>query len=263
MYRKLFGPRFYKPLLMCYNSSMKLLAFTTIMLAAFSVLSCAGSPDPVRRFPGMVADMDPISTGSTYARVDRLIGRGLNTVSVETIFHPRLNAVSLEFRHEFVTYRQFWDETARRHFIAAVNSYNADFDARNLIGRHRRTRNIYGTVAGRLEWQTARFTTNHVAYPTIELGYRFREVNIDGRWENRPFFATLMRPAMSEETVESGIGRQESRMLIMYFTRAQAAELVGIFEQAYLMRLIGFNGAHDQNILPPVDVYDRFTDEQD
>jgi len=204
------------------------------ILAALSVLSCANS-NPVRRPPGMVADMDPIPAGTVYALLDRPLGRGLNTVTMETVFHPRLNAVSLEFRYEFVTFRQFWDETGRRQFATALERYNADFEARDLGRQHRRTRNAYGSVAGRLEWQTARFTMNHVAYPTIEIGYRFRE--------NTPFFSTLMRPARAEETLEAGTGRAESRQIIMHFTRAQAADLARIFDQAYLMGLAGLHGA--------------------
>jgi len=215
--------------------------FVAVMTSfvVFSTLSCA-TVDPVRRFPGMVADMDPIPVGTVYGVFDRIIGRGLNTVSMEAVFHPRLNAVALEFRHEFVTFRQFWDETARRHFAMALDRYNEDFDARNLTNRYRRTRNAYGSVTGRLEWQTARFTTVHVAYPVIEIGYRFRD--------NAPFFATLMRPSRSEPSQETGATPVESRQIHMYFTRAQAADLVRIFDQAYLMGLLAMHGTQRHNI---------------
>ena len=215
------------------------LAVVTTIFVVFSTLSCA-TVDPVRRFPGMVADMDPIPVGTVYAVFDRAIGRGLNTVSMEAVFHPRLNAVALEFRHEFVTIRQFWDETARRHFAMALDRYNADFEARELINQHRRTRNAYGSVSGRLEWQTARFTTVHVSYPVIEIGYRFRD--------NAPFFATLMRPARSEPGQETGATPVESRQLQMYFTRAQAADIVRVFDQAYLMGLLEMHGAQRHNL---------------
>ena len=211
----------------------------TIAIVGFSMLSCA-SADPVRRFPNMVADMDPIPVDTVYAVFDRAIGRGLNTVRVEASFHPRLNAVALEFRHEFVTYRQFWDEAARRHFAMALDRYNADFEERSLVNQHRRTRSAYGSVVGRLEWQTARFTTVHVAYPVIHIGYRFRD--------NAPFFATLMRPAMSDPPQGTGGTRVESRQLHMYFTRSQAADIVRIFDQAYLMGLLAMHGTQMRNI---------------
>jgi len=232
---------------------MKLLTAVIATLVVFSALSCA-TPDPVRRFPGMVADMNPIPIGSVYAILDRPMGRGLNTVSAEAVFHPRLNSVSLEFRYGFVTYRQFWDETGRRHFAAALERYNEDFNARNLTNRHRRTRNAYGSVNGRLEWQTARFTTNNVSYPVIEIGYRFRE--------NSPFFTTLTRTAMSEETLTSGSGRTESRQILMYFTRAQAADLVRIFDQAFLMGLVEMYGVRGHVEPLPVDEFYELTDEQ-
>ena len=197
--------------------------------------------------------MDPVSVGSVYAVFDRTMGRGLNVVSMEAIFHPRTNTVSIEFRYGFVTFRQFWDETARRHFSMALDQYNADFDARNLVNRHRRTRNAYGSVAGRLEWQTARFTTNHVSYPVIEIGYRFRE--------NSPFFSTLMRSARSEETADAGTGRTESRQIQMFFTRAQAADLARVFDQAYLMELIGVHGTQGHVVPLFLDDYYEFLDE--
>jgi len=186
----------------------------------------------------MVADMGPIPLGSVYASMDRIVGRGISPVRAEAVFHPRLNAVSLEFRHEFVTYRQFWDEAARRGFAAALERYNAEFEARSLVNRHRQTRSAYGRVAARLEWQTARFTTVHASYPAIELGYRFREVDVGGRWESRPFFAALMRPARSAEN-HPGAGQSESRQLRMYFTRAQAAEIAALFDQPFLMAAVG------------------------
>jgi len=201
----------------------------------------------------MVADMDPISTGPVYIVFDRAFGGGLNQVSVDTVFHPRLNAVSLEFRHEFVTYRQFWDETARRHFITALEHYNADFEERNLINRQRQTRNVYGRVNGRLEWQTARFTATHVSHPVIELGYRFRE--------NAPFFTALMRSARSEEAHGSGLGQTESRQIRMSFTRAQAADLARIFDQTFLMGLVDMHGVQRPAAAPSR--WDDFDDSRD
>jgi len=225
-----------------------------VLLAAFSALSCA-NVDPVRRFPGMVADMDPIPTGAVYVVFDRAFGGGINQVSVDTVFHPRLNAVSLEFRHEFVTYRQFWDEPARRHFLTALERYNADFEERNLVNRQRQTRNVYGRVSGRLEWQTARFTAVHVSYPVIEIGYRFRETGQG----SRPFFTTLMRSARSEEAHGSGLGQTESRQIRMSFTRAQAADLAGIFDQAFLMGLVRMHDAQEPPAATPLwDDFDEF-----
>jgi hypothetical protein len=201
----------------------------------------------------MVADMDPIPVGSVGVSFDRSMARGLSQASAEVVFHPRLNSVSLEFRHEFVTFRQFWDEAARRRFAAALERYNADFEARSLVTRHRRSRAAYGSADVRLEWQMARFTTNRVAYPVVELGYRFREVGAEGRFESRPFFAILMRSATSP-----GAGNDEvdSRPLYMYFTRAQAAELAAMFDQARLMEYVESAPAGAMRPDPAADEYD-------
>ena len=214
----------------------------------------------------MVANMDPIHVGSVYAVFDRAFGIGLNTLPVEAVFHPRTNSVSLEFRYEFVSYRQFWDETARRQFIAALERYNEDFEARNLINRHRQTRSVYGRVNGRLEWQTMRFTAVHVSYPVIEIGYRFRETEQG----SRPFFTTLMRSARSEEAHGSGLGQTESRQIRMHFTPSQAAALADIFDQAFLMGLVQMHGVQEPPSAPlwwddfdDFDDFYEFYDEQD
>jgi len=196
----------------------------------------------------MVADADPIHLGSVYAAFDRIIGGGVNTANVEVFFHPRRNAVALEFRREFVTYRQFWDETARRQFIAGLERYNADFEARALVNRPRQTRSVYGRVSARLEWQTMRFTVLHVAYPTIDIGYRFRE--------NAPFFATLMRSARSAEEMGGGSGQTESRQMFMYFTRDWAADLAAMFDQSFLMGLPELRDVPAQ--APPPAAWDAF-----
>ena len=173
----------------------------------------------------MVADLNPIPAGSGSASLDRVFG-GLTPAEISAVFHPRLNAVSLEFRHEMVSYRLFFDEVARMRFAAALEAYNADFDARNLADRHRRTVAAYGSVSGRLEWQTASFTAVSVSFPTIEFGYRFREKS--------PFFTVLARPSKAD-----GGSGGESRQIRVYFTRAQAAEIATIFDHGFLMGILG------------------------
>jgi len=205
---------------------------TAAALAAFLAVSCA-TDGPPARFPGMVADMDPIPVGSVTAAFDRIFG-GLNAAEIEVVFHPRLNSVSLEFRHELVSYRLFWDVVARQHFVNALELYNADFDARNLVDRHRQTRGVYGRVTGRLEWQTARFTAMHFSYPVVELGYRFRE--------RSPFFALLVRSARSGDSPGGSSPQPDSRQLQIYFTRAQAADLAAMFYQPFLVGLAGIQG---------------------
>ncbi|MDR2952784.1 MAG: hypothetical protein LBU82_06045, partial [Treponema sp.] len=153
-----------------------------------------------------------------------------NKAVIEVIFHPRLNAVSLEFKYELMKYRQFWDEAARKQFASALELYKMDYEDRKLIDKYRKTRSVYGKTKSRLEWEAFKFTKTRISYPTIEIGYKFKE--------KTPFFTTLMRSAKEEMRDGDNSNPMDSQQINMYFTRAQADELVKIFDQAYLLGLL-------------------------
>jgi hypothetical protein len=200
-------------------------------LFSAAALSCT-TADPARKFPDMVADRDPLTVGTIEAQFDRTFSSRLAMLEIKTIFYPRLNSVALEFRHEFITYRQFWSEEARKQFAAALELYKADYEARNLQTRYNRTRGIYGKVKGRVEWETfSGITQTRQSSPTIEFGYRFRN--------NSPFFAVNMNSAKEDKTSGPSQQRVDSSQVIMYFTRAQADYLARLFDQAHLMGTIG------------------------
>jgi len=194
------------------------------------VLSC-GSVDLSKKYPNMVADADPFSVGSVEVQFDRFMSSKVNKVVIETVFHPRYNTVSLEFKYELLRYRQFWDEPARKQFAASLELYKRDFDDRKLIDSYRKTRDVYGKVKGRVEWEAFKYTKTRTSNPTIEIGYKFKE--------NTPFFTTLMRSAKEVMNEEDSSSAMNSQQINMYFTRAQADELVKIFDQAYLLELLG------------------------
>ncbi|MCL2271006.1 MAG: hypothetical protein FWC24_06660 [Treponema sp.] len=209
---------------------MKLLLTNILAAAVFVMLSC-GTVDNSRKYPNMVADADPISAGTIEAQIDRFFSANLNKIVIEVIFYPRLNSVALEFRHEFITYRQFWDLLGRQQFASALELYKKDYAERNLTGKHRKTRSVYGKVKGRAEWESFQFAATHLAYPVIELGYRFKM--------DAPFFVTFMRSTKEEAMSGSDSStRGESQQISMYFTRSQADELVKLFDQAFLMGLL-------------------------
>jgi len=218
-------------------------------IAVFLALSC-GSVDPASKYPNMVANADPVSAGTFEAEFERLFSARLNKAEVEAIFYPRLNAVALEFRYELIRYRQFWDEAARNQFAQALERYKTDYEARTLVDRYGRTRAAYGKLKGRCEWETfRRLGKTRVSYPSIELGYRFRE--------KAPFFATLMRSAR-EANPDSGTGAESSAQINMYFTRAQADELVRLFDQAYLMGLLAGPASAQGDGAPELDDYREY-----
>jgi len=194
------------------------------------VLSCE-SVNSYKKYPNMVADMDPFSVGTFEAQFDRFLSSKVKKTEIEAVFHPRFNYVSLEFRSELLTYRQFWDEPARRQFAAALELYKRDFQDGKLVNNNRKTKSVYGKVKGRLEWLMSRYTKTRVSNPIIEIGYQFKE--------NNPYFTTLMRSANEVITEDDDSTATNSQPIYMYFTRAQADVLAGIFNQARLLELIG------------------------
>jgi hypothetical protein len=200
-----------------------------LLCALMGVSSCAGSINYERKYPHMVANADPVPAGIVEAEFDRVFSSKLNNAQIEVIFYPRLNSVALEFRRELLQYRQFWDEDARQQFSEALEIYKEEYAARTLIDQHRKTRAVYGKVKGQVEWETFKYSRTRVAYPVIELGYRFRS--------KMPFFVSFM-PSMKEVTDAGDSGQEESQQISIFFTRAQADELVKLFDQSYLMALL-------------------------
>jgi len=179
----------------------------------------------------MVADMDPFSIGTFEAQFDRFLSSKVKKTEIEAVFHPRYNYVSLEFKYDLLTYRQFWDEPARKQFAASLELYKRDFQDGKLVNNNRKSKSVYGNVKGRVEWLMSKYTKTRVSNPIIEIGYQFKE--------NTPFFTTLMRSSKEILTDDDNSTATYSQQLNMYFIRAQADVLAGFFDQARLLELIG------------------------
>jgi len=203
----------------------KLYCCLCAVLAAL-VFSC-GSVKPAVNDPSMIADRDPFSLGSVNVWLDRTLSSQLKETAMEAAFIPRKNQVTLEFRHESLTYRQFWNEAARQHFIDALRRYMEDFENKNLTIRSNKSRTVYGKHTSLFEWETFKYSMTYRSSPAVELGYRFNG--------NAVYFTALQRPANDQ----SGANSRESPQFTMYFTRAQAEELAKLFDQDYLLELTG------------------------
>ena len=219
--------------------------------AVFLPFSCA-SADLAKKYPNMVADADPVSAGSVEIEFDRLFSSKLNKIEVEVIFYPRLNETALEFRHDFIRYRLFWDLASRKHFIIAVNQYIKDFAAQVLDTKYRKTRSIYGKVKGRLEWESFKIAQTHKARPIIEIGYRFKG--------KTPFFAMAMRSAKDESAGAYEKGTNDSQQVSMYLTRAQGEGLAKLFDQQYLLGLLEIKEKPNDEKTLVVDEYIEYND---
>ena len=203
--------------------------FLVVSVIALACVSC-GHIAPVSKYPNMVADLDPYSIGMARVSFDRFFSSDVKENEVDVIFYPRENVVALEFRRETIRYRQFWNETDRGLFIDALNLYKADFAGKNLVDKYRQTRAAYGKFAGKIEWETFKFTMTYHASPVMELGYRFRG--------DTPYFSVLQRSARENSGANNG-ANLESLQFSLYFSRSQGDELAGLFAQEFLLGTLG------------------------
>jgi hypothetical protein len=194
----------------------------------------------------MLADVEPFSIGSVNASFDKLLSSDLAKADVEVIFYPRENEVALKFKYNTLQYLQFWNEEGRRQFIDALNRYNEDFANQKLITNYNRSRAIFGTAGGRCEWKTLNLslTATYCSSPAIRLGYRFKG--------NTPYFSTYQDEAKEETGVNSAVSKSNS--FAIYFNRAQGEDLARLFDQDFLLGLLG-DKASQNNAVDSRDVY--------
>lgn len=202
----------------------------------------------------MVADEDPVPVGTIEAEFNRAFSTKVNKKEIAVFFYPRYNAVVLEYRYEFIRYRQFWDAEGRRQFAEALDRYKADYEARNLTAKFSRSRKIYGTVQGMTEWETSSISFPGRASPVMELGYRFRGES--------PYFSVFQRSAPNE--YDSGdVNNSGSLQIIMYYTRAQAEALIKLFDQEYLMSFLAPARSPEASATPAADDYREYGEAAD
>ena len=201
---------------------IKILALT----AAILYISC-GTVDLAKKYPNMVADIDPYQIGSVSASFDRFMFPHIRENNIDVFFYPRENMVVLDFRYELLHYRQFWDEPGRQRFTEALSRYKEDLANQNMLTRYNRTRDIYGRFKGRTEWEFFKYTATYFSLPVMELGYRFRE--------DVPYFAILQNSARDESGINNK-SRQESVEISIYFSGAQAEALASLFDREFLLK---------------------------
>jgi hypothetical protein len=201
--------------------------------------SCSTSPSGVMQ-ANMLADVEPFSIGSVNASFDKMFSSDVVLTEVEVIFYPRKNEVALQFKYNGLQYWQFWSEKGRRQFIDALNRYKEDFANQRLITNYNRSRAVYGTAEGRCEWKMLNLSISatYRSSPVIGLGYRFIG--------NSPYFTTYQNEA-KEETGLNPSGISKSNSFVMYFNRAQGEDLARLFDQAYLLELLGDNSSRSNS----------------
>jgi hypothetical protein len=183
----------------------------------------------------MLADVEPFSIGIVSASFEKAFSSDVAQTDVEVIFHPRENEVALKFKRSGLQYWQFWNEEGRQQFIDAVNRYEEDLTNQSLSTNYSKSRAIYGATNGRYEWKTLSISGIYRSSPVIELGYRFMT--------GSPYFTTHQMKA-KEETGLNKKGIPESKPFAIYFNRAQGEDLARLFDQAFLLGLLGDRAQH-------------------
>jgi len=209
--------------------------FLFVFAVAALCFSC-GTASGIKQ-ANMLADVEPFSIGFVKASFDKLLSSDVAQADVEVIFYPRENEVALRFKYNTLQYLQFWNEDGRRQFIDALNRYKEDFANQKLITNYNRSKAIYGMAEGRCEWKTLNLSlaATYRSSPAIRLGYRFNG--------NSPYFSTYQDEAKEETGVNSAVSKSNS--FAMYFNRAQGEDLARLFDQAYLLELLGDNTSRD------------------
>jgi hypothetical protein len=197
-----------------------------VVFMSIVLLSCASAPV---KNTTMIADVDPLPAGSLQVQFDKDFSTALEEKTVEVVFCPRDNSVYLQFKYQFLTFKQYWDEPARQHFVEALQQYHTDYEAHDLNTKRSKTRKIYGVVAGKTEWQTFSFTASAYALPKMEIGYGFNGKN--------PYFTVLQQDA-TQVAENNSDPKKQSLRITLYFTRNQADTLAGLFDQDYLLGLL-------------------------
>jgi hypothetical protein len=191
----------------------------------------------------MIADVDPIPLGSVGIAFDQLFSSTLDTKDVPVQFNPRDDTVSLEFRYQTVIYRQYWDRAGRDRFMAAVQQYHTDFEARNLSTKASKSRAAYGSASARAEWGQFAFSVNACSYPRMDLGYRFKG--------NSPYFTVVQREARDTIMPTADDSRMSLR-ITTYFTRSTADKMAALFDPAYLAGVLEAQGISGETEEEPV-----------
>ncbi|MDR3275730.1 MAG: hypothetical protein LBT11_00740 [Treponema sp.] len=191
------------------------------LVVAALFLSCESSPGEIA-----VADRDAISLGSVDIGFSGIFSSALSPVSVAVSWDPRTDQVYLEYQYQMMNFRQYWDASARAAFISALRRYEADYGPG--LQDNSRTRQAYGKTTALIRWGIVKSMTGHYGDATLELGYTFNNGN--------PYFIVTQLEAKDKSAAAQDL---QSIRVAFYFTRAMAASLAALFDDALLWSLLG------------------------
>ncbi|MCL2138652.1 MAG: hypothetical protein FWH41_03880 [Treponema sp.] len=166
-----------------------------------------------------------IEAGLADAQFDKLFSSDLVRRKINVFYYTDDDIVCMEYNLRLTNYSLFWDEENRMAFIEALNRYKEDYSQHSLTKNYLRTKRKYGSVNSLIMWYTYQRSAQGIAYPKLEFGYYLKN--------KLPYFAITQREADNV----SDVTRREQELIpnmILYFTRAQADIIAGIFDPDYL-----------------------------
>jgi len=195
-------------------------------MTALLVFSCVSAPQPQM----FTVDLNSrhYTAGEIEAYFAPYLGIGnLKKNMVTVYYYPNEDAVCLQFKVQFVTCNQFWDKTGRDSFVAAFRRYQEEYEQKKLV-KSKKTRDAYGMVHGFFAWKRTPVSAQAHGSLQYNLGYQFKDRAV--------FFSTTQTEAKFEHPASKSMD-QSSPVLSVFYTRAQAESLIGLFNQEFLQTL--------------------------
>jgi len=203
-------------------------ALGAVFCAALCVMlgSCATAGGTVTESFTVDSRGTPVTLGEIELQMESFLGLGnLKKIAVPVTYYPKDDAVCLQYRYNLINFYQFWSRKGRMYFQSALDSYNNDYNERNLSRNERKSGEKYGETVGYLVWQQGNFLVRAEGNMKIHFGYTFKN--------RAPFFTVLQLQAEYTDEMTRDNDRT-SDVVLMYFTRAQAAALAALLDQEIL-----------------------------
>jgi hypothetical protein len=193
-----------------------------VFFEALLVVSCAHTPPAGGTRVTKITDPNPIPLGTAELQMENFPA-GLKGNEAEAYYYAQDDLVALEIGYQLVTYRQFWDEPARKMLLDALSLYQDDYASGNFPAKGAKARHAYGSTRGITEWQQLPFLKVlrvFKVFPKFDLGYSLKGTS--------SYFTIIQNKAPevnypAEEIV--------SPQLTLYFTPGQAQALAALFKE--------------------------------
>jgi hypothetical protein len=194
-------------------------------IEALFLASCAGGPLAGPSRVTKVTDPNPVSLGTAdMATAKFFSAAGLNENEAKVLYYTDDDLASLEFRYQLVSYRQYWDEPARKVLLDSVSLYLNDSEAKNFPAKGAKARHAYGSIRGLVEWQQLSFFREFKALPYFDLGYSVKDAD--------SYFTITQNEA---QEVNYPGEKSSSLRITLYFTPEQVQALAAIFADLSLV----------------------------